>query len=257
MMRNKRWFAGWCCCGGLALLGVLVLLFASAYRFSGLVLLGISAVVACYLGLIALNRKKPKLAKVLLWVLSLCLGVGLAAAAVTGGIILNASRGAPDAQCDYILVLGAGVDGSTPSLSLWERIQSACRYLSQHPGAVAVVSGGQGGGEDISEAECMFRELTRLGIDPDRIWREEQATNTRENLRFSLDLIEERTGIRPQVLGLVSSEYHLYRAGMFAREQGITACGIPAKTSKPHLFVNYFLREIAAVWYYVILGGAS
>lgn len=249
--------AGWICCGGTALPGILVLLFASAYRFSGLVLLGISAVIACYLGLVSLRRRKPKLAGALLFVLSLCLGAGLAAATATGSIILNAGRGTLEAQCDYILVLGAGVDGSTPSLSLWERIQAAYHYLSQHPGAIAVVSGGQGDGEDITEAECMFRELTKLGIAPERIWREEQATNTRENLRCSLDLIEARTGVRPQTLGLVSSEYHLYRAGMFAREQGVTACGIPARTSKPHLFLNYFLREIAAVWYYMIFGGAS
>lgn len=45
-------------------------------------------------------------------------------------------------------------------------------------------------------------------------------------------------------LGIVTSEYHLYRAGLFARQQGVEPVGIPAKTSKAYLFVDYFLREI-------------
>ena len=84
---------------------------------------------------------------------------------------------------------------------------------------------------------------------------EDQAVNTRENIRFSLDIIEEKTGARPETIGLVSSEYHLYRAGLFAREENVTSYGIPARTSWVSLRINYFLREIAAVWYYIILGG--
>lgn len=245
----------WLPCCLFAVLGLIILLAAPAYEFSGLIFLGIAGVILLY-RLLALNAlRHKKTVRVLRILLTVCLGLGLGAAVITGFIIAMASFGDPETECQYIVVLGAGVDGMTPSLSLQSRLDAAYAYLTAHPNTVCIVSGGQGNGEDISEAQCMYNDLTVRGISPNRVWMEDQASNTRENLRFSLDLIESRTGTRPGELGLVSSEYHLYRAGLFAREQGITASGIPAKTSRVHLFVNYFLREIAAVWYYTVFGG--
>ena len=169
-------------------------------------------------------------------------------------VVVRAGCG-QEVSCDYIVVLGAGVNGTVPSLSLRERLDAAYRYLLAHPDAVCVVSGGQGNGEDITETQCMFNDLTARGIEESRIWMEDKATNTRENIRFSLDLIEEKTGRRPEQIGLVSSEYHLYRAGLLARAENITSYGIPARTSWVTLRINYFLREIVAVWYYTLLGG--
>ena len=245
---------GWTAVAMLVLLGLFIRIVFSGYRFTGYILMGCGAVLACYLLLPQLAKKKPKLARVLLVALSLCLGIGLVAAAFTGVIIARAWDVQPPA-CDYIVVLGAGVNGTVPSLSLRERIEAACDYLMAHPNTVCVVSGGQGNGEDITEAQCMFNELTARGIEPERIWLEQRATDTRENIRFSLDIIEEQTGTRPEEIGLVSSEYHLYRAGLFARSENVTAYGIPARTSWVTLRINYFLREIVAVWYYTILGG--
>ena len=85
-------------------------------------------------------------------------------------------------------------------------------------------------------------------------WKEEQAENTRQNIAYSLALIEDRTGTRPEKAGIVSSDYHLYRASLFAKEQNLISVGIPAHSSWITLRINYFLREIAAVWY-VYLGG--
>jgi uncharacterized SAM-binding protein YcdF (DUF218 family) len=136
-------------------------------------------------------------------------------------------------------------------LSLRERINGAYAYLEEHPDAICIVSGGQGNNEDISEAACMFRELTAMGIEGERIWMEDKSTSTRENLRFSLALIESRTGERPKTIGLVSSEYHLFRAGLFAADENVKALGIPAETTWISLRINYFLREIAGVWAYL------
>ena len=101
----------------------------------------------------------------------------------------------------------------------------------------------------------MYEELTKLGIDPQRIWLEEEATSTWENLQFSLDLIEERTGTRPTKLGVLSSEYHLFRASLFARACGVEFVGVPARTSRPSQMINHFMREVAGVWHYLLLGG--
>ena len=145
--------------------------------------------------------------------------------------------------------------GTENPKSLAERIAKAYDYLSAHPNTIAVLSGGQGEDEGISEAECMYRNLTLQGIDPNRLWLEDKATSTWENLNFSLDLIEEKTGTRPTEIGLLSSEYHLFRASLFAKDCGVEAVGIPAKTSWVSLRINYFTREVAGVWHYLLLGG--
>lgn len=153
-----------------------------------------------------------------------------------------------------MIVLGAGVNGTQPSLILWERLEATRAFLQSNEDAICVVSGGQGPGEDITEAACMQAYLVEHGIDPERIWMEEKATSTWENIGFSLELIEEKTGQRPQTAGIVSNEFHLYRAGLMAQRQQLTAVGIPAETSWVSLRVNYFLREIAAVWKLIVLG---
>lgn len=250
-MKKKEWL----------LYAVLALILAAAgyplisfgYGFSVLVLFGVLALVFLF-RLCWVYRKRFAWARWMLGILCVCTGAGLAAAVWTGCLIAQAGFGDLKTECAYVVVLGAGVNGTTPSLSLRERLDAAYNYLEAHPEAVCVVSGGQGGGEDITEAECMYRDLTARGISPDRVWKEEEAINTRENLAFSLALIQERTGEAPDHIGLVSSEYHLYRAEQFARELGITASGIPATTSWVSLRVNYFLREIAAVWFYTLFG---
>jgi uncharacterized SAM-binding protein YcdF (DUF218 family) len=254
MKKLPKIFAGWIPAAIFFLLGVMIRRFPG-YSFSALVMWGISALAGGYQLLGILASFRPKIAGVLRRVLTACLCLGLLAAAVTGCFVYRGCLGDADKDCDYVIVLGAGVNGTVPSLSLRERINGAYAYLTAHPDAICVVSGGQGANELISEAECMCRELKAMGIDESRIWLEDKSTSTRENLRFSLALIESRIGTRPQTVGLVSSEYHLFRAGLFAADEGVQAVGIPAKTSWLSLRINYFLREIVAVWAYWVFGG--
>ena len=69
-----------------------------------------------------------------------------------------------------------------------------------------------------------------------------------------MDVLEAHLGFRPQKIGIVSSEYHLFRAGLFARELDLDSFGIPSKTTWFALRTNYSLREIVAVWKYLLLG---
>ena len=94
-----------------------------------------------------------------------------------------------------------------------------------------------------------------MGIDGSRIWMEPEATSTWENLQYSLNLIESKTGTRPERLAVISSEYHLFRASLFAKKCGVEFVGIPAHTTNPAQMVNHFLREVAGVWHYILLGG--
>ena len=63
---------------------------------------------------------------------------------------------------DYIIVLGAGLKGDTPSLALERRLEKAAEYMNKNGNAIAIVSGGQGKGETISEAQAMEKEKTEL-----------------------------------------------------------------------------------------------
>ena len=237
-------------------LGAAVMLLLPSVDFMGLILFGLGCLCGCYWLLFTLEKKHRSLARILCILLSLLCGVGFIAAFFTGSAIGKACKGDADREFTYLLVLGCGVNGTEPSRSLKDRIDAAYGYLAAHPDVICIVSGGKGSGERISEAQCMFNELTAMGIPAERIWMEDKATSTRENFDFSLDLIEAKTGSRPEEMGVLSSEYHLYRAKMFAREQAITAYGVPAKTSYRYLFVNYFLREIVMVWYYSTVGAA-
>lgn len=248
--RKWKWFAS------LAVLGVFIKLFCPGYDMTGLAFLGLAALIPTYhvLGLLIVRHRT--LGKGLHMLLTGFLILFFAAVVITGGIIVHSSRGTPNASSDYLVVLGAGVNGTTPSRSLRERLDAAYNYLISHPDSVAIVSGGQGYGEDITEAQCMYDYLTQKGIDADRVWMEPEATNTLENLRFSLDVVEKRADIRPSRIAIVSSEYHLHRAGIFAGWLNLEADLIPAKTVVPPLRWNYYLREVFAVWYYSLFGGA-
>ena len=235
----------------LCLLGMLIGLFPG-YRFSAGICFGIAVLIVIFQLLIRLEKAHPKLSKFLRQAFTLCLSLVILAAAVTGAAIIGASYGRTEQECGRLIVLGAGVNGTVPSLSLRERLDAAYDYLQEHPNTVCIVSGGQGSGEDITEAECMYRYLTDKGIDPQRIIQEDQATSTKENLTYSMDLIGWE---HASTVGIVSSEYHLYRARLMARDLGIDPIMIPAKTTYLSLRTNYFLREIAAVWYYMIFGG--
>lgn len=236
-------------------LGIGFLTIVRGYSFSAFLCFAAAGVWGVYILLTALQKRKERLAGVLRRILTTCLIVGFLIASVTLGFILGGSAGAPDEECQYIIVLGAGVHGTTPSLILRQRIQAAFTYLTEHPEAICIVSGGQGAGEDITEAYCMYRELTVQGISPERIWQEDRSTSTWENLNFTLDLIQEKTGSRPECLGIVSNEFHLFRASQQAKKCGVETVGIPAHTGWLSLRVNYYLREIAAVWKYWIFGG--
>ena len=174
---------------------------------------------------------------------------------ITEGFIIHAARGQAEEPCDYLLVLGAKVNPGGPSLTLRSRIEAAYDYLTTHPDSIAILSGGQGPDEPMTEAKCMYDELVAMGIDPQRLWLEDQSTTTWENMKFSRTMLEEKTGAAPEKLALVSSEFHLFRAQLFARRFGFDPVGVPASTRLPFLTVNYFLREAVAVWYYLIFGG--
>ena len=245
----------WLVCAVLGAMAVFLKFCVPGYSFSALVCLLLIGIILFYTLMPMVGLKWPVLAKTVTRIFTVLLVIGLLVVGITEAVIIKASFGSPKEQVQYMVVLGAKVRESGPSASLWDRIYGAYNYLESHPEVIAIVSGGQGLDEPMTEAQAMYDELVNLGIDPERIWIEGKATSTWENLTFSLNLIEEKTGQRPKKLGVLSSEYHLFRASLFAKACNVDFIGIPARTSRPSQMINHFMREVAGVWHYILLGG--
>lgn len=244
----------WVAEGILILLGLFLTFVLLPYKFLGFVCLCLAGLLGCY-GLLALLIPKYKFLRIVRTLLTVCICIGLFLFCITEALVIKASFGQPERKCQYIVVLGCMVHPTGPSVTLQNRIDAAYDYLTAHPDVIAIVSGGQGEDEPMTEAQCMYEHLLAMGIDEDRIWVEDQATSTWGNLQYSLALIEEKTGTRPTTIGLLSSEYHLFRASLQAKALGLDPVGIPAKTTLASQALNHFLREVAGVWHYILLGG--
>lgn len=238
--------------GMLWVIGLFMMLALTGHDYLGLALVGIGALLLFYSLCRELTPRFP-IVKQLRRLVTAVLTVCVVYFCVVEAFILSDARTETHETADVLIVLGAGVNGTRPSLSLRDRLEGTYDYLTAHPDTIAILSGGQGEGEHITEAQCMYSWLTEKGIDPDRIIMEEQATNTLENLRLSMDIIDTLPMDEP-VIGLVSSEYHLHRAKRLAEYVGIDVIGVAARTSFPTVAVNYFIREAFAMTEQYVFG---
>ncbi|WP_442599580.1 YdcF family protein [Neobacillus sp. D3-1R] len=158
----------------------------------------------------------------------------------------NIDSKAPN-NVDYLIILGARVKGTIPSLALQYRIDKAAEYLTNNPNTIAIASGGQGEGEDITEAEAIKIGLMEQNITSTRIILEDKSTDTVENIYYSKKVIpnSSKTGI------LVTNDFHIYRAKQIARDQGLLVHGLPAKTPVVALFKSYSREYLAITKYYL------
>lgn len=163
------------------------------------------------------------------------------------GLILS-ERDSQPFEGDYLIVLGAGLYGDVPSLILISRLEVALDYLKAHPESRAILSGGQGEGESITEAEAMARYLIKAGIEKERLYLEQTSRNTRENLANSQMILLELGVDQGEVVAIISNDFHLYRAKKMAKQNGLLVVGLSAEVPNiPFLAINMYLREYFAV----------
>lgn len=196
---------------------------------------------------------------------------GIFFAAIEGLIISDMVK-EPDNNCEYIIVLGCQVRGTRITKSLRKRLDKTIEYMHEvqaddmtgksginnedsifnnennkaekesnkiTKNIKIIVSGGQGNGEDISEAQAMYDYLVQNGIPADIIIKEDKSTNTEENFRFSEKFIEDKSA----KIGIVTNNFHIYRAKKLAHAKGLdNITGIPASSDNV-LFINYMVRE--------------
>lgn len=145
---------------------------------------------------------------------------------------------------DYLIVLGCGVRGEIPTEPLRSRLDTAIEYIGKNENCKIILSGGQGNGEDISEAEAMRRYLTEHGIDEKRLILESESTSTTENFRYSNKLVD--GGLSSYEVAFITNDFHIYRAYNLARIQGYYFNHLHADTSWYNLAPSY-LREMLAI----------
>ncbi|MDC7286691.1 YdcF family protein [Blautia schinkii] len=159
------------------------------------------------------------------------------------GKIIQGMTWKGDADLDYVVVLGAQVKKDVPSRALKKRLDEALAYAEKNPDTIFILSGGKGSGEDITEAQCMKEYLTARGISEKRMILEEKSTSTKENLAFSHEL----TGCADSRTGIISNNFHVYRAVKLAQKLGYNSPQGIAAASDPLMQVHYVVREVFAV----------
>jgi uncharacterized SAM-binding protein YcdF (DUF218 family) len=168
---------------------------------------------------------------------------------------IKAARHVPSFDKDCIMILGCQIreDGSvTPLLKgRADRALEFARMQKEKTGRdiVFVPSGGKGDDEIISEGEAIRNYLVSTGIDENRIIVEEKSVNTRENFSNSVTLIKEYFGGKDPVIAFSTTNYHVFRSGILARQLGINAEGIGSPT-KNYFWINAFVREFIATVLY-------
>lgn len=220
----------------------------STYNFIWLCLAGVCA------GLIAAvyhyGRKGQIPPKWVVIPVELLAGVSCLIFIVVEGFIIHAGHQKAKDDADYLIILGAKVNGTQPSLILKYRIRTGLDYLEKNPRTQVIASGGQGPDEGISEAQCIYEQLIAQGIAPDRIHLEDQSTSTRENLEYSARYLNRE---QDQVV-IATTDFHLFRAVRLAKKCGYEqVSGTPAKSVWWLIPTNY-TRECLAVLKDLICG---
>ncbi|SFC53692.1 Uncharacterized SAM-binding protein YcdF, DUF218 family [Butyrivibrio sp. YAB3001] len=141
---------------------------------------------------------------------------------------------------DYIVVLGAQMRNSGPSIIFKYRLDAAYEYLLQNPDTMCIVSGAKGANELVSEGEGGKEYLISKGIDENRIIAETNAVDTVQNIVNSLDIIGNSKDVK---IGVVTNNFHVFRGVHIAKKlTDSEVYGIAAYTV-PWYLPNNMVRE--------------
>ena len=192
----------------------------------------------------------PRAARVVVVAIVAC-GVCVCVVALSFILRPRISKGGGE-ECRFVIVLGGGVrlDGTLPR-NVQQKLAVASECAKEHPAAKIIVTGGQLPYQRYSEADVMAEYLAGLGVSADRIFAEDKAQDTIQNLRNSAALISREEGVPLQQalatpVVIITSRFHLRRAQLLAGRLGYqNVSGVPSKTPLVNI-LDAHVREIAS-----------
>ena len=162
---------------------------------------------------------------------------------------IRAANHVPNYDKDFIIILGAKIksDGTLTPL-LKARVDKAIdfgnkQYELTKKKIIYVPSGGKGSDEVIEEAKAIKKYLIERGIKEKQIVIEDKSTSTIENMKFSKNKIDKIN--KDAKISFATTNYHVFRSGVIANEQGIDCEGIGSRT-KWYFYTNALIREFIA-----------
>ncbi|WP_097005547.1 YdcF family protein [Lacrimispora amygdalina] len=210
--------------------------------------------------------------KVPLWlpvsVVTMCC-TGVLVFAVVEILVFTGVAARDTSNLDYVIVLGARVKDTGISKSLKKRLDKAVEYVDKNPGTILILSGAKGEDEPVAEAVAMRDYLVYNGVREEQLILETRSHSTVENIAYSRVAIEEdqarkkahrqngpdiiipgafeEVPDKPIRIGVLTSDFHVFRAEQIAEKWGIPdiygiSCG-----SDPVLFIHFCVRECAAI----------
>ena len=162
---------------------------------------------------------------------------------------IEAAAHIPKYDKDYIIILGSKIneDGTLTPL-LKGRADKAIafgkrQYEQSKKKIIYIPSGGKGKDEKISEAEAIKNYLIENGINKKQIIIENKSKSTFENMKFSKEIIDKYN--KDAKISFSTTNYHVFRSGIIANEQGIDCEGMGSRT-KWYFYCNALIREFIA-----------
>ena len=166
-------------------------------------------------------------------IVEICVAIGLTLFVIALGTILMDIYNSKNIEMknDYVIILGAGLQGNKPKDVLKYRLDKAIDYYKKYPNVIFIVSGGKGKDEIISESKAMKNYLISHSIPQNNIIEENKSTKTLENLIFSYNLIP------PNIknIGVISNDFHMYRIKFFANLLNLSMLKHPLKIKLAYL----------------------
>ena len=194
-------------------------------------------------GMVAESRHHMAVLANLLRAAGILIAIGILVVGFIGAHIFAGMRQKPEQNLPYVIVLGAQVRGTKVSKALRKRLDCAANVKKENPDTVFFLSGGQGDGEDITEAEAMQEYLIEAGVDASVCAWKTARRRRGKNLKFCNEL----QSLHTEKSGFLSNDFSYFTGPcQMARQQGYETSA--ASIASMHLAQPYYvLREVFAV----------
>lgn len=173
--------------------------------------------------------------------------------------VLDHMEGSPFVAADCAIIFGTAVrpvygeDGTITSAiagpGIDRRVSTAADLFREGRVHRLFLTGGEGEGNPVSEAQVMRRYAIANGIPAGRMTLEERSRSTWENLLYTRPLTSDCESVVA-----ISDHYHIPRIALYAHAQGWSLPVIPATKRSPLLFTaRNVLREALGIDWLVLL----